>query len=84
MNITLTDDERAKGFVRPVRPSYTHVGPEDGSSPGCGKPTTIPGRTAENFARDTGHYSTTFCPTCKSHFPVAHYVWTGTDERVGS
>jgi hypothetical protein len=60
--VVLSDDERAKGFVRPVRRSYTHLK--------CGAVTTMGMALAETYARDPEFYTGTFCATCRSHFPV--------------
>lgn len=88
--IVLTDEERAKGFMRPVRFSYRHVGVPDGSPRsglGCNSMTTMGRIIAETYARSPGFYSMTFCVSCNRHLPVGlngEFVWEGTDERVGS
>lgn len=127
--VVLSEEERAKGFVRPVRRSYKHVGaggpkrplrdltPEEherfdrfgyakfeaypeSESPvtgkfwtekelatiggGCGVVTTMSPPIAETYARDPGFYGSTFCCGCRTHLPVAEFIWEGTDERVGS
>jgi hypothetical protein len=98
--IVLTPAERAKGFVRPVRSSYVHVGrmqefenPDHPSGAvqnwsqrigGCGKVTTMGRAVAETYARDPGFYNGTFCCACGSHFPLDEFVWQGTEEQVGS
>ena len=77
--VVLSEAERAKGFVRPVRRSYTHLK--------CGSSTTMGQSLAETYARDPQFYSGTFCASCRSHFPVGpegEFVWTGTREKVGS
>ncbi len=77
--IVLTDEERAKGFVRPVRRSYRHLK--------CGAVTTMGSMLAETYARDPSFYGATMCVTCGAHFPVGpsgEFVWDGTDERVGT
>lgn len=77
--LVLSDEERAKGFVRPVRRSYTHER--------CGTVTTMGLAIAETYARDPGFYGGTYCVGCQAHYPVGKYgqfVWTGTDEKVGS
>lgn len=75
--VVLTAAERAKGFVRPVRDAYVHVG-------GCGARTTMSRDLAETIARDPGFYSGTFCIKCRDHFPLDQFVWEGTKEQVGS
>lgn len=72
----LSAEERAKGFVRPVRKSYTHVS--------CGSVTTMATALAETYARDPNFYGATFCVSCRDHFPVSEFRWVGTDEVVGS
>lgn len=74
--VVLTPDERAKGFVRPVRKTYTHLK--------CGTDTTMALSIAETYARDPGFYDGTFCCFCRNHPPLAEFVWKGTNETVGS
>ncbi len=77
--VVLSDDERSKGFVRPVRRSYVHET--------CGVTTTMGAALAETFARDPYFYAGTFCSGCGSHFPVGEdgqFVWDGTKEKVGT
>ena len=84
--IVLTAEERARGFVRPVRRSYVHVGAEGGKR-GCGAVTTMGQALAETYSRDPSFYGSTFCVTCQTHLPVGkdgEFVWDGTDERVGT
>lgn len=77
--VVLSTDERAKGFVRPVRRSYVHDK--------CGSVTTMGQAIAETYARDPFFYSGTYCACCHAHFPVgAHgeFTWSGTNEKVGT
>lgn len=74
--IVLTPEERAKGYVRPVRRTYKHRT--------CGTITTMGQAIAETYARDPGFYGGTFCVHCREHFPLDQFVWDGTDEIVGS
>lgn len=77
--IVLTAEERAKGFVRPVRRSYRHEK--------CGSVTTMGVALAETWARDIAFYTGTFCSTCAAHFPVGpagEFVWEGTSEKLGT
>lgn len=77
--VVLSEEERAKGFVRPVRRSYRHLK--------CGAVTTMGQSLAETYAADPHFYSGTFCATCGSHFPVGEdgqFVWDGTDIKVGT
>lgn len=76
--VVLAGEERAKGFVRPVRRSYVHLK--------CGTVTTMHRELAETYARDPHFYSGTFCVGCRAHFPVGadgQFVWDGTSEKVG-
>jgi hypothetical protein len=77
--LALPEEERAKGFVRPVRRSYVHTK--------CGGLTTMGPALAETYARDPQFYSGTFCVSCRAHFPVGpegEFVWDGTTEKVGT
>lgn len=94
--VVLSAEERAKGFVRPVRRAYVHIGrledlETDNGTPshrvrigGCGAVTTMALPLAETYARDPSFYSGTFCATCRTHFPLDEFVWDGTNEQVGS
>ena len=72
--IVLTPEERAKGFVQPVRRSYKHAT--------CGAVTTMGLSLAETYARDPGFYSGTFCATCRAHFPLDQFTWDGTTQSL--
>lgn len=77
--VVLAEEERAKGFVRPVRRSYKHLK--------CGGVTTMGRTLAETYARDPKFYSGTFCCHCGTHFPVGadgEFVWSDTNEKVGT
>lgn len=68
--IVLSPEERARGFVRPVRRTYVHQK--------CGVATTMGVALAETYARDPAFYSGTFCVACRAHFPVGEageFVW---------
>ena len=91
--VVLTEQERTKGFQRPVRRTYIHAGinpvidgavlikPGEG---GCGIRTTMALAIAETYARDPKFYTGTFCCECNKHFPVEQFVWEGTNYAVGS
>lgn len=74
--LVLSEDERARGFIRPVRRSYVHTA--------CGAVTTMSQAIAETYARDPHFYGATYCTGCGMHRPVAEFVWDGTDQVVGS
>jgi hypothetical protein len=58
--MVLSQEERLKGFVRPVRRSYIHKK--------CGSLTTMHQSIAETYARDPSYYGGTFCCGCGEHF----------------
>lgn len=77
--VVLSQEERDKGFIRPVRRSYLHSK--------CGVVTKMGLVLAETYARDPSFYSGTFCVGCSAHFPVGEngeFTWDGTDEKVGT
>lgn len=74
--VVLAEEERAKGFVRPYRDAYVHGK--------CGVETKMARTIAETYARDPKFYGGTFCCHCRQHFPVADFVWSGTNEKVGT
>lgn len=74
--VVLSEEERRKGFVRPVRRTYTHKR--------CGTRTTMGIGLAETYARDPEFYSGTYCAKCHAHYGLTEFVWEGTAERVGS
>ncbi len=79
----LSAEERAKGFVRPVREEYQHLK--------CGTVTSMGRAIAETYARDPKYYGSTFCIHCRNHRPVGpdgEFVWLDkgqvTQEKVGT
>ena len=80
--VVLSVEERAKGFVRPVRRYYIHDK--------CGAVTMMGQALAETYAANPFFYSGAFCCGCRAHFPVGpaetggEFLWDGTDERVGT
>ena len=85
--LVLSEEERAKGFVRPVRTKYRHLA--------CGTVTTMGLAIAETYARDPKFYGGTFCCHCGKHFPLQHwdrekgaavdaFVWDPDGSPVGS
>lgn len=68
--VVLSAEERARGFVRPVRQRYIHNK--------CGAATVMGRSIAETYARDPHFYSGTFCVACQNHFPVGkdgEFIW---------
>jgi hypothetical protein len=74
--VVLSAEERAKGYVRPVRKTYLHKT--------CGKVTSMGQSIAETYACNPTFYSGTFCVHCREHFPLDQFVWDGTQQQVGS
>jgi hypothetical protein len=69
--VVLSEEERKRGFVRPVRRTYVHQK--------CGVATTMGLALAETYARDPTFYSGTFCVGCGTHFtfgqPDGDFLW---------
>jgi len=92
--LVLSAEERAKGFVRPVRRSYLHItcptlsdehlGALDVHGNPLGALTTMSVALAETYARDPHFYGATYCCACSRHRPLDEFVWDGTNEKVGS
>lgn len=80
--LVLSEAERARGFVRPVRDRYTHLT--------CGTVTTMGQAIAETYAADPSFYGSTYCVRCSMHRPVGvdgEFVWVDQikpDDRVGT
>ena len=81
--LVMSDQERNKGFIRPLRLTYYHQT--------CGSKTTMSRPLAETYAVKPEFYGATYCASCKQHRPVGHegeFFWvhngTITDERVGT
>lgn len=75
----MSDEERAKGFVRPVRRTYKHLK--------CGGQTTMPQKIAETYAANPGFYGSTYCVKCGNYFPVGEngeFVWLDEGAKVGT
>lgn len=65
--LVLSQEEREKGFVRPVRRTYTHSE--------CGAVTTMSESIAQTYARDPDFYGATYCVGCRMHRPVGEFRW---------
>lgn len=68
--LVLSDAERARGFIRPIRARYRHIA--------CGTTTTMGHTIAETYARDPHFYGATYCVHCGLHRPVGatgEFVW---------
>lgn len=86
--LVLSDDERKKGLIRPVRRTYVHRFMTDGSPvprepwvslpqglKGCGAATTMSPAIAQTYARDPKFYGATYCTGCRQHLPVSEFIW---------
>lgn len=65
--LVMPEDERAKGFVRPVRKTYIHKT--------CGAATTMSLALAETYAREPRFYGATYCCKCGMHKAVSEFEW---------
>jgi hypothetical protein len=74
--LILSEEERAKGFVRPYRNKYVHTV--------CGAETVMSRAISETYARDPKFYGATYCTKCQMHKPVVEFVWSSDGEVVGS
>lgn len=87
--LVLSEAERAKGFVRPLRHSYVHVGvggtEAKRTGKGCGVETRMGEELSATYARDPKFYGATFCvgSKCHTHLPVNEFIWND-GEVVGS
>lgn len=72
--LVLSEEERAKGFVQPVRKSYRHDK--------CGTITTMANAIAETYARDPWFYGGTYCVACAMHRPLTEFHWRDDDEPM--
>lgn len=77
--LVLSAEERAKGFIRPVRTKYKHLI--------CGAVTTMSRSLAETYARNPAFYGATYCCHCSMHKPVGEngeFVWDDDGSKVGT
>lgn len=74
--LVLSEEERAKGFIRPYRNSYIHGY--------CGVLTRMNQAISETYARDPKFYGLTWCMSCKKHLPVSEFTWDKDGLVVGS
>ena len=77
--LVLSEEERKRGFVEPVRRRYVHEK--------CGAVTVMGVAIVETYAAKPNYYGATYCSKCQGHFPVGssgEFVWDGTDVKVGT
>jgi hypothetical protein len=70
--LILSEEERAKGFVRPLYRAYIHHDPE------CGVVTRMGLALCETYARNPSFYGATYCCRCRLHRPVGRegeFTW---------
>lgn len=65
--LVLSQEERAKGYLKPYRKSYRHAR--------CGQITSMAAEIAETYARNPWFYAGTYCTTCKMHRPLIEFAW---------
>lgn len=97
--LVLSEAERAKGFVRPLRRAYVHrfwkdcrpdplppvlTATELSELGGCGALTTMGLELCETYARRPDFYGSTYCVGCRMHRPVAEFRWDEDGQVVGS
>jgi len=76
--LVLSEEERAKGFIRPLRDRYVH-----NRGRGCGVMTRMSTSLAQTYARDPKFYGATYCAGCQMHLSVDEFDWED-GERVGT
>lgn len=74
--LVLSEEERAKGFVRPYRDKYLHTV--------CGIETRMNQAISETYARNPHFYGSTYCVGCRKHLPLSEFVWTADGKAVGT
>lgn len=74
--LILSEEERSKGFVRPLRRSYVHNR--------CGTQTIMGLELCETYARKPKFYGSTYCTGCRMHLPVSEFKWVEDGEIVGN
>jgi hypothetical protein len=74
--LVLSDDELAKGYVRPYRDRYVHKT--------CGVETVMGEKLSATYARDPLFYGATYCVHCRMHLPVSEFTWSRDGLPVGS
>ena len=72
--LVLSDEELAKGYVKPFRTSYKHLT--------CGTVTTMNETISATYARDPWFYGATYCCGCQMHRPLDEFVWLPDGESM--
>lgn len=79
--LVLSEEERAKGFVRPVIQRYIHAR----DLGGCGAVTHMGLALSETYAANPAFYGATYCVGCRLHRPVGEageFYWCESDGRA--
>jgi hypothetical protein len=74
--LVLSEADRAKGRVRPIRNQYVHRT--------CNQPTRMGQALAETWAKDPQFYGATLCVHCQMHRPVSEFTWMDDGTVLGS
>jgi hypothetical protein len=72
--LVMSEEERAKGYMRPLRFNYYHLI--------CGTITTMHRDIAETFSCNPEFYHDTFCAYCSKHRPLSEFVWVSMDGNI--
>jgi len=81
---TLSRIERLKGYIRPYRRAYRHIGEAKAGEGVCWGITTMVPTIAEVFAKNPKFYGSAFCVKCGRHRSVSEFVWEEDREVLGS
>lgn len=76
--MVMSEEDRAKGFVRPYRDRYQHIP--------CGVVTTMGRSLSETYAANPSFYGATWCVQCQMHRPVGEhgeFLWIERDGSTG-
>lgn len=65
--LVLSEDEIAKGYVKPYRDTYRHLT--------CNTTTKMNSTISATYARDPWFYGATYCCNCMMHKPLSEFVW---------
>lgn len=72
--LVLSEEELAKGYVKPYRESYRHLT--------CDSVTSMPPQISATYARDPWFYGATYCCNCMMHKPLDEFVWEPDGESM--
>lgn len=72
--LILSEEERSKGFIRPIYTSYTHKV--------CNTSTSMGLELCETYARNPKFYGSTYCCHCQKHCLVSEFIWDNSNGLV--